>query len=90
MSQTPLPDVTIVSRAGCMWCTKIKAFLGSRGIKYDEIMLHPSAAAFTSQRDYWFSRTGHRSFPIVLVDGDCIGGHDEGVEYFRQLFARWA
>lgn len=77
-------DVTIVSRVGCMWCTRVKDFLNARNVRFEEIMLHPSSASYESQREYWFRRSMHHSFPIVFVNGDCIGGHDATIRFFNR------
>ncbi len=72
-------DVKIYALSTCGWCKKTKAFLRSRGVKYqyvdvDLLSGEPLAQARAEQSR--FNPAG--SFPTIVIDGrDCIVGFDE-------------
>lgn len=70
-AEKPL-DVTLLSRAGCPFCTKAKDLLRVAGIDFEELVLN---------RDYT-DRTlravaAATSYPQVFINGESLGGADE-------------
>jgi glutaredoxin 3 len=69
--------VVVYRTRACPYCIAADDLLRQRGIDFDEIYLddHPDRGALTSS-----ILTGHRTVPLVVIDGQPIGG-------FRELSA---
>lgn len=71
-------DVTVMSRPGCLYCSKAKELLAAAGIEYEELVLN---------RDYT-SRSLHAiagldSVPQIFIDGDHVGGSSDLEEWLN-------
>jgi len=64
----------------CPYCVASKKLLGSKGLKYEEIDLtqNPEERTRVSEQYKW------RTVPIILKDGELIGGFKELEELARQ------
>ena len=68
-----MPRIVLYTTQWCGFCIRAKALLDARGLDFDEVSLDDDPA---------FSQTvwdlGHRwTVPLVLIDGDVVGGYDE-------------
>ena len=68
-----VPNVEIYTSPLCSFCTRAKALLNKKGVKYKEVnvMTHPG------ERKKMTERTGRTSVPQIFIDGKAIGGCDE-------------
>ena len=67
--------VVIYSTSWCPECINAKALLDQHGVRYREIDGELEwGAAF---RDEIEKRTGGRTVPQIVIDGQPIGGHDD-------------
>ena len=67
------PRVRLYTTAYCGYCFMAKRLLDKRRIAYEEIDVTRNRDA----RARVVAETGHRTVPVVLIDGRCIGGSDE-------------
>ena len=71
----PTERVVIYSTSWCPECINAKALLGRHGVAYREVDSELEwGAAF---RDEIEKRTGGRTVPQIVIDGQPIGGHDD-------------
>ena len=57
----------------CGYCVRAKALLEEKGLEFEEISLDDDPAF----RQTVFDRTGGRTVPQILIDGEPIGGYVE-------------
>lgn len=77
----------VVSRAGCLWCDRLKAFLSQQDgglVEWTEsAVLDPSAPGYGPLRDAVLDRArrAQSTFPFVFdaATGRLVGGHDATV-----------
>ena len=67
------PRVRIYTTAYCGYCFMAKRLLEKRGISYEEIDLSRNREG----RARIIAETGHRTVPVIFVEGRFIGGSDE-------------
>ncbi len=67
------PRVVMYTTASCGFCVRARRLLQARGIPFDEIDVGRDALA----RRRVIAETGHRTVPVILIDGELIGGSDE-------------
>ena len=65
--------VIVFTTPTCPWCTRVKSYLRSRGIKFREVDVARDQAA---ARDL-VRRTGQMGVPVVEIDGRPIVGFDQ-------------
>lgn len=70
-SESP-PDVSILTRAGCGYCSKAKALLQEAGLEYEELMLNRDFSDRSLR-----ALAGASTFPQVFINGEHLGGADE-------------
>ena len=65
--------VQIYTSSYCPYCTRAKHLLDSKGVDYEEIVLDddPDKKLETMKKLNW------RTVPIILIDGELIGGYDQ-------------
>lgn len=65
----------IYSKAGCSSCQQAKAFLDTKGLAYEYLMLGKDY----QMSDFIEAAQGntHRSFPLILKDGKYLGGLEQ-------------
>lgn len=68
-----MKNVEIYSHPGCGYCLQAKGLLAARGIKYQEYNVSQDHALLAQMVE----RTGGRTLPQILIDGQAIGGFDE-------------
>lgn len=67
--------VTVIERPGCMLCKQVEQLLRDARIDFEVIVAEDKEAQEAHYRSY-----GARSFPIVLVRGQYVGGFSAVVE----------
>ena len=65
--------VTVYTGPFCGYCNAAKRLLDTKGIAYEAIDL----GGRPDERARLVSETGWRTVPIILVDGELIGGYTE-------------
>lgn len=68
-----MPDITVYTTTPCPYCSQAKALLDARGYEYDEVDMsrdHEGRAELVE-------RTGHMTFPQIVVGDQSIGGFQE-------------
>lgn len=78
-------SITIYSKPGCPYCIKAKTMLAGLNLKYKEIQLNPNDPDYVQKRDTLFNYYSHRSYPIILVGKNLIGGYSELVHSYDTL-----
>jgi glutaredoxin 3 len=68
-----VPEIVLYTTAWCGYCIRAKALLESVGLGYDEISLDDDPSF--RQRVYDLGRQW--TVPLVVIDGQPIGGYDE-------------
>jgi glutaredoxin 3 len=68
-----VPEIVLYTTAWCGYCIRAKALLESLGLGYDEISLDDDPSF--RQRVYDLGRQW--TVPLVVIDGQPIGGYDE-------------
>ena len=74
-----MPRILLYTTEWCGYCTHARSLLEARGLAYDEVSLD-SDPAFR-QRVYDLGRQW--TVPLVLIDGEVIGGYRELVALDR-------
>jgi glutaredoxin 3 len=64
---------TIYLTTWCPFCVRAKELLEARGIPYEEHVLDDDRAREREVKEQY----GHHTVPIILLDGEFIGGCDE-------------
>jgi glutaredoxin 3 len=68
-----VPEIVLYTTAWCGYCTRARALLDSLGLGYDEISLDDDPGFRQRVFDL-----GHQwTVPLVVIDGEPIGGYDE-------------
>lgn len=69
----------IYSKSNCQYCDKAKALLKSKKIEFDEFELDVHYTREELIEQFPTART----FPVILIDGNYIGGFDQLKERFN-------
>jgi glutaredoxin-like YruB-family protein len=73
MSTSGPHRVVVFSSPTCVWCTRAKTYLRSRGISFQDVDVSRDPAA---ARDL-IRRTSQMGVPVVEIDGRSIVGFDQ-------------
>ena len=65
--------VEMYSQPQCPWCHRAKALLERKGVEVHDI----TVSGGTPEWDTMTARTGGRTTPQILINGEIIGGYDE-------------
>ena len=68
-----MAKVVIYSKDPCPYCVRAKNFLNDKGVSYEEIDLTDKPAEI----DRIKSETGWKTVPIILINGQLIGGYTD-------------
>ena len=73
---------TIYSKPNCGWCLQAKQLLEMEQLPFEYLQLgtHYNLDVLMEM----FPNT--RSFPMIVKDGECIGGYNNLVEYLKQQY----
>ena len=66
-------NVTVYTSPECAWCLKVKEYLDSRHVAYEEV----DVAANRELAREMVRKTHQRGIPVVEVDGEYIFGFDQ-------------
>lgn len=67
------PAIVLYTTEPCARCHKAKALLSSHGLAYEEVNLAKDPIGRRELAD----RTGHLTFPQIVIDGRTLGGFVE-------------
>lgn len=81
-----MTPVTIYTKPFCVYCTRAKALLDTRGISYTEIVCD------TDEKKVEMSAitSGRTTFPQVFIGPVHIGGSDELLDYHNKGYLKSA
>ena len=71
--------VTVITQTYCSWCTKVREFLSSVGVEATIVSIDHQGS--TELRRLLESQ-GYNTVPLVMVDGEFIGGYQDTVSFF--------
>lgn len=71
--------VLLYTTRSCGYCERARRLLQARSIPYDDV----DVTSDPDTRARIISETGHRTVPVILIDGELIGGSDELVALDR-------
>ncbi len=66
-------QVKVYTTPTCPWCKKVKQFLESNSVPYQELNVAENKAA----RDEMINLTHQLAVPTITIDGDYIIGYNE-------------
>jgi len=70
----------MIIKVGCPYCINAETFLNSNNIKYEKL-------DYTQHRDLdseITTRTGHRTYPKIYLDGKFIGGYTDLIKKYNK------
>ena len=67
------PEIVLYTTEPCARCLKAKALLTNHGLSYQEVNLAKDPIG----RRALAERTGHLTFPQIVIDGRILGGYVE-------------
>ncbi len=65
--------ITVYTTEPCSYCARVKGLLRSRGLEFSEVNLSKDPEG----RIQLAAKTGMRTFPQVLLDGQLVGSFNE-------------
>lgn len=65
--------ITIYSTKSCPYCVRAKSYFAENGLEFDEIDLTNKF----SEIDKIKNETGHKTVPLIFVNGQFIGGYTD-------------
>jgi glutaredoxin 3 len=68
-----VPRIVLYTTQWCGFCVRAKALLAARGLDFDEVSLDDDPAFRQSVWDLG----GQWTVPLVLIDGEPVGGYQE-------------
>lgn len=69
-----MKKINVYSTQTCPWCTKVKDYLKSRKINFEDIDVASDAAA----REEMVRKSGEMGVPQIEINGKIIVGFDKG------------
>lgn len=77
--------IVVFTKPGCPYCKNAKSLLSSLHLPFEEIILTPSDPNYEYKRNRLFNYYNHRSYPIIVIDNQLIGGYSELVRAYDTL-----
>jgi glutaredoxin 3 len=77
--------IVIFSKPGCPYCAKAKTFLTSFNLPFTEISLNPNENNYEYKRDRLFNHYNHKSYPVIVIDNQLLGGYSELIHAYDTL-----
>ena len=68
-----MPRIVLYTTQWCGFCIRAKALLDARGLDFDEVSLDDDP---TFRQSVW-DLGGQWTVPLVLIDGEPVGGYQE-------------
>ena len=72
----------IYSKPSCGWCLQAKDLLTMEQLPFDYLTL----GTHYSLQEFMELFPNARSFPMIVKDGECIGGYNDLVESLKQEY----
>jgi glutaredoxin 3 len=69
--------ITLYTTSTCPHCMRAKGILEDKGLAYEEHVMDDAQAELNAAKAKW----GHSTVPIVIIDGELIGGGSELADY---------
>ena len=73
---------TIYSKPSCGYCSQAKDLLTMEQLPFDYLTL----GTHYSLQEFMELFPNARTFPMIVKDGECIGGYNNLVEYLKQQY----
>lgn len=77
--------IVVFSKPGCPYCSNAKEFLNKLNLPYSEVSLNPNESNYEYKRDRLFNHYNHRSYPIIVIDNQLLGGYSELIRAYDTL-----
>jgi len=68
-----MTNVTVYSTPTCPWCTRVKDYLNSKEVKFNEINVAENRAGAMEM----IQKSGQRGVPVLDINGTIIVGFDQ-------------
>jgi glutaredoxin-like YruB-family protein len=68
-----MANVKVYSTPTCPWCTRVKEFLKSNSVEFEDI----DVSADREAAQQMVQKSGQMGVPVVEVDGEIVVGFDE-------------
>lgn len=69
----------IFTKKDCPYCVRAKALLATKNVSFTESVIGEDMLRETFMEMY----PNQRTVPLILIDGQQVGGYDQLVEYFN-------
>lgn len=66
-------EVRVYTTPTCPWCTRVKEYLQSKGVKYEDINVAEDRNAAAEM----ISKSGQRGVPVIDINGNIVVGFDQ-------------
>ena len=73
---------TIYSKSNCSFCMQAKQLLEMEQLPFEYLTLGTNY----SLQEFMEMFPNTRTFPMIVKDGECIGGYNNLVEYLKQQY----
>lgn len=73
----------VYGKSGCSYCTKVKTLLASNSVPYSYVDIDHDEESKKKVVRYWVSKGESPTVPLVIIDGQYIGGYDETEAYLK-------
>lgn len=77
--------IIVFSKPGCPYCIKAKTFLNRLRLPYTDISLNPEDQNYEYKKNRLFNHYNHRSYPIIVIDNQLLGGYTELMHAYETL-----
>ncbi|MCR4434727.1 MAG: glutaredoxin domain-containing protein [Clostridiales bacterium] len=67
-------NVTVYTTKTCPWCTKVKEYLNSKEVKFNEVNVSEDRAGAMEM----IRKSGQRGVPVLDIDGHIVVGFNQG------------
>ena len=67
----------IYTKSNCQYCIKAKTLFGIRGIEYIETVIGEDI----QREDFMSLFPEQKSVPLIIIDGEKVGGYDDFVKW---------
>lgn len=74
--------INVYTKDNCVFCTRTKTLLANRKITFNEYILNVDISLEEIRRSFPTMKT----FPIIVIDNEVIGGYTELVEKISDEF----
>lgn len=72
-------SILVYSKPDCRYCTLAKNLLAEKGMSYQETVIGSGML----REDFMATFPGVQTLPLIIVNGNKIGGYNDLVEYIK-------